>query len=147
MTEPRQVYKCEVCGIVVEVLDGGAGELVCCGQPMQLMVPKTEDATTEKHVPFIEETDAGIKVRVGQNEAHPMLEKHWIQWIELTVDGVSHRQFLQPGDSPEALFAVSGGAEMSYSGRAGSPMRRPRPLNCYPNWMAASSVFRPITST
>jgi superoxide reductase len=108
MTERKQIYKCEVCGIVAEVLDGGAGELVCCGEPMQLMEPKTEDATTEKHVPYIERTDEGVKVRVGQNEAHPMLEKHWIQWIELIADGRSYRQFLDPGDLPEAVFPVSG---------------------------------------
>ena len=108
MTERKQIYKCEVCGIVAEVLDGGAGELVCCGEPMQLMEPKTEDATTEKHVPYIERTDEGVKVRVGQNEAHPMLEKHWIQWIELIADGRSYRQFLDPGDAPEAVFPVGG---------------------------------------
>jgi len=108
MTEKLQVYKCEVCGIVAEVLDGGAGELVCCGQPMQLMAEKTEDATTEKHVPYIEKVDGGVKVRVGQNAAHPMEEKHWIQWIELMADGKAYRQFLNPGDAPEAVFPVTG---------------------------------------
>jgi superoxide reductase len=108
MTEKLQVYKCDVCGNVVEVLDHGAGELVCCGQPMTLQQEKTEDAATEKHVPFLEQVDGGYKVRVGQNAAHPMEEKHYIQWIELLVDGKSCRQFLQPGDAPEAVFHVSG---------------------------------------
>ena len=108
MTEQKQIYKCQVCGIVAEVLDGGAGELVCCGQPMQLMEAKTQDATTEKHVPFIEPTDEGVKVKVGQNQAHPMEAKHWIQWIELIADGTSYRRFLNPGDAPEAVFPVSG---------------------------------------
>ena len=110
MTERRQIYKCSVCGIVAEVLDGGAGELVCCGQPMQLMTARTEDSTKEKHVPYIEKVSGGVKVRVGQNEAHPMLDKHWIQWIEVVVDGVLHRQFLNPGQAPEAFFPVTGEA-------------------------------------
>jgi superoxide reductase len=108
MTERLQVYKCEVCGIIVEVLEGGAGECICCGRPMQLMEEKTKDAATEKHVPFVEKIPGGLKVRVGQNEAHPMLEKHWIQWIEVLVDGKAYRQFLKPGDAPEAVFPVSG---------------------------------------
>jgi superoxide reductase len=108
MTERTQIYKCGVCGIVAEVLDGGAGELVCCGQPMQLMTARTEDSTKEKHVPYVEKVPGGLKVRVGRNEAHPMLDKHWIQWIEVVVDGVQHRQFLKPGQKPEAFFPVAG---------------------------------------
>lgn len=108
MTEPLQIYKCEVCGIVVEVLDGGAGECVCCGQPMQRMEEKTEDSTTEKHVPYIEKIEGGVRVKVGQNEAHPMLDKHYIQWIELLADGKVCRQALKPGDAPEAVFGVTG---------------------------------------
>ena len=108
MTDVMQIYKCQVCGIVVEVLDKGAGELVCCGQPMQLLEEKTKDATTEKHVPYVEKVEGGLRVRVGQNEAHPMLEKHWIQWIEVRVDGKAYRQFLKPGDKPEAFFPVTG---------------------------------------
>ena len=108
MTEKLQVYKCDVCGNVVEVLDSGAGELVCCGQPMTLQQEKTEDAATEKHVPFIEQIDGGYRVRVGQNAAHPMEQKHYVQWIELLADGKACRQFLEPGDAPEAVFSVSG---------------------------------------
>ena len=106
MTERLQVYKCEVCGNIVEVVGAGAGELVCCGQPMTLQQEKTEDASTEKHVPFIEKTDEGVKVRVGQNAAHPMETEHYIQWIELVADGKAYRQFLEPGDAPEAVFAI-----------------------------------------
>ncbi len=108
MTEQLQVYKCEVCGNIVEVVGAGAGELVCCGQPMTLQQEKTEDASTEKHVPFIERTDEGVKVRVGQNAAHPMEPEHYIQWIELVADSKAYRQFLEPGDAPEAAFAVAG---------------------------------------
>lgn len=105
-TEQLQIYKCEVCGIVAEVLDGGAGELVCCGRPMQLLAEQTEDASKEKHVPFIEKTDDGVKVTVGQAALHPMEDKHFIQWIELLAGGKAYRQFLQPGDAPSATFAV-----------------------------------------
>ena len=106
MTEKTQVYKCNVCGIVAEALEGGAGELVCCGEPMQFQAPQTEDVTKEKHVPWIQKTDDGFKVTVGQAALHPMTEKHYIQWIELLADGVSYRRFLTPTDPPEAFFPV-----------------------------------------
>ena len=105
MTERLQVYKCDVCGNIVELLQSGAGELVCCNQPMTLQQEKTEDATTEKHVPFIEDLGDEFKVRIGQNAAHPMEEKHYIQWIEFVADGKAFRQFLEPGDDPQTLFA------------------------------------------
>jgi len=108
MTERLQIFKCDVCGIIVEALEGGAGEPVCCSFRMKLLEAKTEDATTEKHVPFIEPIDGGVKVRVGQNAAHPMAEEHYIQWIELLADGKAYRQFLNPGDAPEAVFNVTG---------------------------------------
>ena len=108
MTEKLQVYKCEICGNIVEVLHSGVGELVCCGQPMTLQEEKTDDAATEKHVPYIEKTDDGVKVRIGQNTTHPMEPKHYIEWIEIIVDGKAYRQFLNPGDAPEAVFAVEG---------------------------------------
>lgn len=108
MTRQLQVYKCDVCGNIVEVLESGAGELVCCNQPMTLQQEKTEDAATEKHVPYIEKVDGGVKVRIGRNAAHPMDQKHYIQWIELLADGRACRQFLKPGDAPEAVFNVTG---------------------------------------
>jgi len=108
MTERLQIFKCDVCGIIVEALEGGAGEPVCCGFSMKLLEAKTQDAATEKHVPFIEPVDGGVKVRVGRNAAHPMTEEHYIQWIELLADGKVCRQFLNPGDAPEAVFNVTG---------------------------------------
>jgi len=105
MAERLQVYKCEVCGNIVEVLVGGKGELVCCGKPMKLMTENTVDAAKEKHVPVIEKVDGGVKVKVG-SVAHPMEEKHYIQWIEIIADGKVFRQFLKPGDKPEAVFKV-----------------------------------------
>lgn len=107
MAERLEVYKCEVCGNVVEVLVGGKGQLVCCNQPMKLMKENTVDASYEKHVPVIEKTPEGIKVKVG-SAPHPMEEKHYIQWIELIVDGKVYRQFLSPGMTPEATFPITG---------------------------------------
>ena len=105
MTEKLQIYKCEVCGNIVEMLHAGAGELVCCGQPMKLFKENTTDAAKEKHVPVIEKTAAGIKVTVG-SVAHPMEEKHYIEWIEVIADGQAYRKFLNPGEAPEAIFEL-----------------------------------------
>jgi len=106
MADKGQVYKCEVCGNMVEVLHGGVGELVCCGEPMKLYAENTTDAAQEKHVPVVEKTDAGFKVKVG-SVAHPMDEDHYIEWIEVAADGKVCRQFLEPGGAPEAVFEVS----------------------------------------
>jgi superoxide reductase len=105
MTKRLQIYKCEICGNIVEVLHEGAGELVCCGQPMKLLVENTTEAAKEKHVPVIEKTVSGVKVKVG-SVAHPMEEKHYIEWIEIIADGKAYRQFLKPGDTPEAIFDI-----------------------------------------
>lgn len=107
MAKVREVYKCAICGNIVEVLHEGGGELVCCGQPMKLMVENTVDAAKEKHVPVIEKVDGGVKVKVGA-VAHPMEEKHYIEWVEVvTADGSVYRQFLCQGQAPEATFAVA----------------------------------------
>ncbi len=108
MTEKLQIYKCEVCGNIVEVLHEGAGELVCCGQPMILREENTVDAAKEKHVPVVEKTTGGSKVKVG-SVAHPMEEKHYIEWIEVIADGKAYRQFLKPGEAPEAVFNIEAG--------------------------------------
>lgn len=101
-----EVYKCALCGNMVEVLHGGAGELVCCGEPMQLLTENTVDAAKEKHVPVIEPVDGGFKVSVG-SVPHPMVETHYIEWIELIADGAVYRRYLKPGDEPVAVFCVS----------------------------------------
>jgi len=108
LTKRLEVYKCRVCGIVVEVQEEGAGVPVCCGQPMTLQEEKTEDRATEKHVPWIQPIEGGTKVTVGQAALHPMETKHYIQWIELLADGRAYRQFLRPGDTPEVVFPVEG---------------------------------------
>ena len=105
MTEKLQVYKCEICGNMASMVHSGAGALVCCGAPMKLMVENTVDAAKEKHVPVIEKTAEGFKVKVG-SVAHPMEQNHYIEWIEVIADGKAYRQFLNPGEAPEATFAI-----------------------------------------
>ncbi len=103
--EKLEIYKCAVCGNMVEVVHVGGGELVCCGQPMNLMKENSTDASQEKHVPVIEKTADGVKVKVG-SAPHPMEEKHWIEWIQIIADSKSYRQFLAPGTAPEAVFKI-----------------------------------------
>ena len=105
MAEKLEIYKCELCGNIVEVLHGGKGELVCCGQAMKLFRENTVDAAKEKHVPVVERTGDGFLVKVG-SVAHPMEEKHYIEWVEIIADGKAYRQFLNPGDTPEAFFKI-----------------------------------------
>jgi superoxide reductase len=105
MPNQYEIYKCIHCGNIVEVLHAGGGDLVYCGEPMKLMKEGTSDGAKEKHVPVIEKTANGYKVTVG-SVAHPMEEKHWIEWIELVADGVSYKKFLKPGDAPEAEFCI-----------------------------------------
>ena len=105
MTKRLEVYKCEICGNIVEVLHTGKGQLVCCGEPMRLMQENTVDAAAEKHVPVIERLQDGFRVKVG-SVAHPMMEQHYIEWIELVADDSAYRQFLRPGEACEAEFQI-----------------------------------------
>ena len=103
MAKRLEVYRCEVCGNIVEVLHGGAGQLVCCGKPMKLLVENTTDAAKEKHIPVIEKVAGGYKVKVG-SVPHPMEEKHFIEWIELVAGDAMYRKYLKPGQPPVAVF-------------------------------------------
>lgn len=105
MTKINEIYKCAVCGNIVEVVHAGAGELVCCGEPMKLQVPGTTDGAAEKHVPVIEKIEGGYRVKVG-SVAHPMINAHYIEWVELICEkcGKVQRKYLKPGDAPEAEF-------------------------------------------
>ncbi len=105
MTELNQIYKCNICGNIVEVLHSGAGELVCCGQPMELLKEKTEDEGMEKHIPVIEFEGNKVIVKVG-SVPHPMEEKHYIEWIEAIADGKHFKKFLKPNEKPEAEFCI-----------------------------------------
>ncbi len=106
MAELYGVYKCNVCGNVVRVNLSGAGKLICCGQPMELQSPKFEEAEgKERHLPVVERTDKGIKVKIG-SVAHPMEEKHHIVWVEIEADGFYSQKFFKPGDEPLAEFLL-----------------------------------------
>lgn len=106
MAKKMEVYQCELCGNLVEVLHAGGGELVCCGQPMNLLVENSVDAAKEKHVPVIVKGDGGYTVKVGSVD-HPMTDAHFIEFIELIAGGSVYRKDLKPGDAPEAFFATS----------------------------------------
>lgn len=101
--EKLQVYKCPICGNIVEVLHVGGGKLVCCGKPMELMIEGTSDGALEKHVPVIEKQGNGYLVKVGA-VPHPMTEEHYIEWIEIITENATYKKFLKPGDKPEAYF-------------------------------------------
>ena len=106
MTKNQQVYQCTICGNIVEMLHAGEGELVCCGEPMKLLVENAVDAAKEKHIPGVEKIAGGFRVKVG-SVAHPMEEKHYIEWIQVIADdGRVYRKFLAPGQSPEADFQI-----------------------------------------
>ncbi len=105
MAEKLEIYKCEKCGNIVEVLHAGKGELVCCNEPMKLFKENSVDAAKEKHVPVVEKTSDGFSVKVG-SVAHPMEEAHYIEWVEIIADGEAYRQFLNPGGTPEATFKI-----------------------------------------
>lgn len=107
MTKRMEVYKCGLCGNVVEMLHGSDGELVCCGQPMQRLDEQTADATKEKHVPIGAACGNGVLVKVG-SVPHPMEEKHYIEWIEVVLGAHVCRKYLKPGEKPEAKFCCSG---------------------------------------
>lgn len=109
MANRYEVYKCDVCGNIVEIEHGGKGQLVCCNQPMKLLVENTVDAAYEKHVPVVEKADGKVTVKVGSVE-HPMEEKHYIEWIEVIVDNKLYRKYLKPGDKPEAVFNIADGS-------------------------------------
>lgn len=105
MVEKSEIYKCGKCGNIVEVIHEDAGDLACCGQPMELLEEKTKDEGMEKHVPVIEKTENGFRVKVG-SVPHPMEENHFIEWIQVIAGGKSYRKFLKPGDKPEAEFCI-----------------------------------------
>lgn len=105
MAELYGVYKCNVCGNVVRVNLAGGGNLICCGQPMVLQRPKTEEQGKEKHLPVLERTSEGVKVKVGE-VPHPMEKDHYIVWLEVEVDGCCYQKFFKPGDDPSAEFLL-----------------------------------------
>jgi len=106
MTKRLDMYVCEICGNMIETIRVGAIPLVCCGEPMTPLKEQTADSTKEKHVPVVEKIDGGFKVTVG-SVPHPMVEDHYIEWIEIIAGEKAYRQFLKPGDEPEATFCIN----------------------------------------
>ena len=106
MTKNLEIYRCNRCGNIVEVVKGNGAPMVCCGEKMELLESKTADASIEKHVPFIEEIADGYKVRIGEKQNHPMMEKHYIQWVELIVGSRVYRKEFTHNDTPEVIFKV-----------------------------------------
>jgi len=106
MTNLHQIYKCPICGNIVEVLHTGGGELVCCGKPMELLVSKTDDVGLEKHLPVVEISEGKITVTIG-SIIHPMEEAHYIEWIEIIADDKVYKKFLKPGEDPIAIFDLT----------------------------------------
>ncbi|RLG22285.1 desulfoferrodoxin [Methanosarcinales archaeon] len=104
MTELNEMYRCEVCGNILEVVHAGRCVPVCCEQPMKLLEPKTEDAGKEKHVPVVE-YGKKLVVKVG-SVPHPMEENHYIEWIEVITDDAVYRKHLKSGDEPKAEFEI-----------------------------------------
>jgi len=103
MTKRLQIYKCDICGNIIEIMHEGMPALVCCNEKMKLRQENTVDAAQEKHVPKIEKVEGGYKVFVGEVE-HPMVEDHYIEWIELIAGNEVYTKFLNPGEKPEAFF-------------------------------------------
>ncbi len=103
MATVKEVYKCKHCGNIAEILHGGSGKLICCGEAMELQEEKTADKSTEKHVPVIEEIDGGYRVTVGSTE-HPMAAEHYVEWIEFNYGEKSGKKYFKPGEEPVAEF-------------------------------------------
>ncbi len=106
MTNLHQIYKCPICGNVVEVLHAGGGQLVCCGQPMELLSPKSEDVGFEKHLPVVEQLGNTVTVKIG-SIPHPMEDGHYIEWIEVITDNQVYKKFLKPNEEAIAIFEIT----------------------------------------
>lgn len=99
----NKIYKCSICGNIIELLHDGGKEIICCGKPMEILAEKNNNEGMEKHIPVVERTETGTRVKIGSIE-HPMEENHYIEWIEINFDGKSGKKFLHPGEKPEAEF-------------------------------------------
>ena len=106
MTKRNEVYKCSVCGNIVEVLHPAGGTLVCCGKPMELMKENTMEASEEKHIPVVEKVEGGYRVTVG-SAPHPMTQEHHIEWIELETAEGTMRAFTKHCPQPVAFFSTA----------------------------------------
>ncbi|MDD2555872.1 MAG: desulfoferrodoxin [Syntrophaceticus sp.] len=104
-------YRCETCGNMVELINKGGGELVCCGKPMTKLEANTTDASQEKHVPAVARQGGQLSVEVG-SVIHPMTEKHYIEWIAVVTDNGIERVALSPGNEPKTVFCDKADADV-----------------------------------
>lgn len=112
MAKLNQIYKCSICGNIIEVVHPAAGNLACCDKDMDLQEENTVEASLEKHVPVVERVENGYKVSVG-SIPHPMSEEHYIEWIEILADEKIYRKNLRPGDEPMAEFCIKADSVMA----------------------------------
>ena len=104
-------YRCKICGKIVALVNEKPCPTKCCGEPMQELVPNTEDGAYEKHIPVVERSGNVVTVKVGE-VTHPMLEAHYIEWIMLQTNLGNQRKILKPGEEPVAKFALLEGEEV-----------------------------------
>ena len=100
-------YVCPHCGNLVEMVNDAGVKPVCCGQKMNELVPNTVDASGEKHIPVVTGADGVVEVNVGSVD-HPMVDVHWIEWIQLVTDKGSYRKVLNPSEAPHVKFLLNG---------------------------------------
>jgi superoxide reductase len=105
MAKKSEIYKCSVCGNIIEILHEGAGTLTCCEKEMIKMEEKTSEEGNEKHKPILEKNDEGVAVKVS-SIPHPMEDSHFIEWVEITTNKGTSKKFLKPGEKPEEKFPV-----------------------------------------
>jgi superoxide reductase len=107
MTKRNQVYRCEKCGNLINIVHDADANLVCCGDEMKLLEPNTVDAAQEKHIPIVEKSGSTVNISVG-SVPHPMEKEHFIETISILTDNRLYRLYLSPGDKPEAIFNIDG---------------------------------------
>ena len=107
----NKFYICAHCGNIVEMVHDAGVPVVCCGQKMEELVPNTVEASGEKHIPAVSVKDGIVEVNVGAVD-HPMVDVHWIEWVQLQTDRGSRRHYLNPGEAPKVCFSLCEGDEV-----------------------------------
>ena len=103
----NKFYICAHCGNIVEMVHDAGVPVVCCGQKMDELVPNSVEASGEKHIPAVTVHEEYVEVNVGSVD-HPMVDVHWIEWVQLLTDKGSYRHYLNPGEAPYVKFLLNG---------------------------------------
>ena len=98
-------YICPHCGNLVEMVHDAGVKPFCCGQKMNELIPNTVEASGEKHIPAVKVGEGVVEVNVGSVD-HPMVDVHWIEWVQLVTDKGSYRKWLNPGEAPNVKFLL-----------------------------------------